>query len=191
MATGGLGGVHHQAAQSFDVSTDLDELSRADGSMIVCSGFKSILDLPATLEAVETRGVAIVGYRTGELPAFTSPSSGLPLEHRVESAAEASTLLCMHRSLGLPGAIILANTVPESEAMDRSEMDAALNAALDEAVSQRISGKALSPFLLDSIRRTTEGKSLRANIALLVANARLAAEIAACTNRSLSRDSVS
>jgi pseudouridine-5'-phosphate glycosidase len=158
--------------------------------MIVCSGFKSILDIPATLEAAETRGVAIVGYQTCELPAFTSFSSGLPLEHRVESAAEASALLCVHRSLALPGAVVLANPVPENEAIDRSEMNAALDAALDEARRHGISGKALSPFLLDSIRRTTEGKSLRANMALLVANARLAAEIATCMNQSLPCDSV-
>jgi pseudouridine-5'-phosphate glycosidase len=178
MATGGLGGVHRGAAESFDVSTDLDELARADGSMVVASGFKSILDLPATLEALETRGVFIAGYRTSELPAFTSISCGLPLEHRVESAAEAAALVRTHRDLGLPGAVVLANPVPGSEALGRELLDSALETALEEGRRRGITGKAITPFLLDLIRQRTGGQSLRANCALLIANARLAAEIA-------------
>jgi pseudouridylate synthase len=178
MATGGLGGVHRDAAQSFDVSTDLDELARADGSMLVCSGFKSILDLSASLEALETRGVAIVGYRTGELPAFLSIASGLPLEHRVETPAEAAELLRAHRLLELPGALVLANPVPDGEDLSRESLDSALESAFLEARRRRLTGKAITPFLLDSIRQQTEGQSLRANKALLVANAALAAQIA-------------
>ena len=113
MATGGLGGVHRDAAISFDLSTDLDELARADGALVVCSGMKSILDLSATLESLETRGVLVVGYRTDELPGFLVRSSGLPLEHRVDSPAEAAELVRVHRSLGLPGAIVLTQPVPE------------------------------------------------------------------------------
>ena len=178
MATGGLGGVHRDAATSFDVSTDLDELARADGALVVCSGMKSILDLPATLESLETRGVLVVGYRTGELPGFLTRSSGLPLEHRVESPAEAAELVRAHRALGLPGAIVLAQPVPESEAMDPAPLGQALEQALDEARRKGIAGKPLTPFLLGAIREATGGRSLRANCALLVANARLAAEVA-------------
>src|SRR4051812_38664011 len=126
MATGGLGGVHRDAATTFDVSTDLDELARADGALVVCSGVKSILDVPATLDALETRGVAVAGYRTGELPAFLARSSGLPLEARVESPAEAAELVRAHRRLGLPGAVVLAQPVPEADALDPLAMDAAL-----------------------------------------------------------------
>ena len=178
MATGGLGGVHRGASQSFDVSTDLDELARADGAVVVCSGFKSILDLPATLECLETRGVAIVGYRTTELPAFTSRSSGLALEHRADCPAEAATIVRAHRDLGLSGAVVIVNPAPASVAIERQIMESALEAALQEAGRRGISGKALTPFLLDEIRKATGGRSLRANRALLVANARLAAEVA-------------
>jgi pseudouridine-5'-phosphate glycosidase len=178
MATGGLGGVHRDAARSFDVSTDLDELARADGSMLVCSGFKSILDLRATLEALETRGVAIAGYRTAELPAFLSIASGLPLENRVETPAEAAELLCAYHLLELPGALVLANPVPEADALSRELLDSALETALLEASRRNLTGKAVTPFLLDSIRQQTQGQSLRANKALLVANAALAAQVA-------------
>lgn len=178
MATGGLGGVHRDASASFDVSTDLDELARADGSVVVCSGMKSILDLPATLESLETRGVLVVGYRTGELPGFLTRSSGLTLEHRVDSPAEAAELVRAHRALGLPGAIVLAQPVPETEAMDPGRLGRALEKALEDARRQGIAGKPLTPFLLGSIREATGGHSLRANCALLVANARLAAEVA-------------
>jgi pseudouridine-5'-phosphate glycosidase len=183
MATGGLGGVHRGAAESFDVSTDLDELARADGSMIVCSGFKSILDLQATLEALETRGVTIVGYRTSDLPAFTTVSSRLVLEHRVESPAEAAAILRAHRSWGLPGAVVLAQPVPDSVALERDEMETAVEAAIAEARRRNIAGKAMTPFLLDVIRQMTGGRSLQANRALLVANARLAAEVAVALQR--------
>jgi pseudouridylate synthase len=179
MATGGLGGVHRDASASFDVSTDLDELARADGALVVCSGMKSILDVPATLESLETRGVLVVGYRTGELPGFLTRSAGLPLEHRVESPAEAARLVLAHRDLGLPGAIVLAQPVPEEQALDPEIMQDALAQALDEARRRGIAGKSLTPFLLEAIRGATRGRSLRANCALLVANARLAAEVAA------------
>jgi pseudouridine-5'-phosphate glycosidase len=178
LATGGLGGVHRDAATSFDISTDLDELARADGALVVCSGLKSILDLPASLEALETRGVLVVGYRTGELPGFLARSCGLPLEHRVDSPGEAAELVRAHRALGLPGAIVLTQQVPEAEALDPNRLRAALDLALDEARRRGIAGKPLTPFLLDAIRHATAGRSLRANCALLAANARLAAEVA-------------
>jgi pseudouridine-5'-phosphate glycosidase len=184
MATGGLGGVHRDAAVTFDISTDLDELARADGMLVVCSGFKSILDLPATLDALETRGVPVAGYRTDELPAFTTRSSGLPLETRVDSPDETAALVRAHRVIGLPGAVVLAQPVPEAEALDRETMETALAEATAEARREHIAGKALTPFLLDRIRRATGGRSLRANRSLIVANARLAGEVAAALARS-------
>jgi pseudouridylate synthase len=178
VAAVGLGGVHRDAAISFDLSTDLDELARADGALVVCSGMKSILDLSATLESLETRGVLVVGYRTNELPGFLVRSSGLPLEHRVDSPAEAAELVRVHRRLGLPGAIVLTQPVPEAVALDEDSLQKALDAALADARYQGIVGKPLTPFLLDAIRHATAGRSLTANCALLVANARLAAEVA-------------
>jgi pseudouridine-5'-phosphate glycosidase len=178
MATGGLGGVHRGASETFDISTDLDEPARADGMLVVCSGVKSILDVPATLEVLEARGVPVVGYRTAEFPAFTTVSSGLKLEWRVETPEEAAAMLTAHRRLGLPGAIVLAQSVEPAVALPRETMEAALADALARATDQGISGKALTPFLLDQLRMATEGRSLRANGALIVANAALAAQVA-------------
>ncbi|WP_250846647.1 pseudouridine-5'-phosphate glycosidase [Aquisphaera insulae] len=178
MATGGLGGVHRGAGTTFDVSTDLDELAQASGSVVICSGFKSILDLPATLEVLETRGILLVGYRTGELPAFTSIGSGLSIEHRVDDPTEAAEMIRWHRRLETPGAVVLVQPVPEAVAIDRDEMESALDDALREAANLGVVGKGITPFLLDRIRQATSGKSLRANMALLVENARLAGEIA-------------
>lgn len=179
MATGGLGGVHREAATTFDISNDLDELAQADGTLVVCSGVKSILDVPATLDALETRGVCVAGYRTDELPGFLTRSSGLPLEVRVESPEEAAALVRAHRTLGLPGAIVLTQPVPESAALDQQAMESALQSALAEAHTQRVAGKAVTPFLLSRIRQATEGRGLVANRALIVANAQLAGEAAA------------
>jgi pseudouridine-5'-phosphate glycosidase len=178
MATGGLGGVHRDAATSFDISTDLDELARGDGMLVVCAGFKSILDLPATLEALETRGVPVVGYQTDELPGFMTRTSGLPLDVRVDTPAEAAALVRAHRAMGLPGAVVLAQPVPEAVALGRDEMEAALAAALAETQARGVRGKALTPLLLDRIRAATADRSLSANLALIAANARLAAEVA-------------
>jgi len=179
MSTGGLGGIHREAAKSFDVSTDLDELARSDGALVVCSGIKSILDTAATLEALETRGVAVVGYGTNILPEFTTVSSGLPLEVRVDHPEEAAALVRAHRALGLPGAVVLAQPVPGNVALDRHEMETALNAALEDARLHSVTGKALTPFLLEFLRHATSGRSLRANRALLVSNAQLAGSVAA------------
>jgi pseudouridine-5'-phosphate glycosidase len=178
MATGGLGGVHRDAGSSFDISTDLDELARADGALVVCSGPKSILDLPATLEVLEARGVLVAGYQSTELPGFLVRSSGLPLEHRVDSPGEAADLVRTHRVLGLPGAVVLVQPVPEEHALEPELFRMALDRALDDAHRRAIVGKPLTPFLLDAICQATEGLSLRANCALLVANARLAAQVA-------------
>ncbi len=183
LATGGLGGVHRGASTTFDVSTDLDELARADGMAVVCSGVKSILDVPATLDALETRGVAVVGYRTDTFPAFTTGSSGLPMEARVESPEEAARLVLAHRDLGLPGAVVIAQPVPEPDALDREIMEVGLAEGLELARARGIAGKAITPFLLDHLRKSTGGLSLRANRSLIVANARLAGEVAASLTR--------
>ena len=177
-ATGGLGGVHQGASESFDVSTDLDELARADGMLLVCAGAKSILDLPATLEALETRGITLVGYQTDCLPAFTVRTSGLPLDWRVETPAEAAALLVAHQRLGVPGAVILAQEVAEELAVPASDMEAALRSALKNAESTGLRGKPVTPFLLDAVREATDGRSLTANMALIEANAALAGQVA-------------
>jgi pseudouridylate synthase len=183
LATGGLGGVHREAATTFDISNDLDELARSDGSLVVCSGVKSVLDLPATLEALETRGVVVAGYRTGTLPGFLTVSSGLPLEARVDAPGEAAALVRAHRALGLPGAIVLAQPVPVDLAIDHDEVESTLAGALSEAQATGVTGKAVTPFLLEKLRLATEGRSLRANRALIVANSRLAGEVAVALAR--------
>ena len=178
MATGGLGGVHRGAGASFDVSADLDELARADGAVVVCSGVKSILDIPATLERLETLGVAVVGYGVDEFPAFTTTSSGLRVATRVNTPSEAANLIRAHRALALPGAIVIAQPPPASLALPRDEVESAIASALASAESRGITGPAITPFLLDAVRIATGGRSLVANKALIVANARLAGEIA-------------
>ncbi|MDX2036965.1 MAG: pseudouridine-5'-phosphate glycosidase [Isosphaeraceae bacterium] len=179
MATGGLGGVHRGAGESFDVSTDLDALAISHGVALVCSGVKSILDIPATLEVLETRGVAVIGYGTDDFPAFTSTGSGRPIDMRVDSPEAAAAIVVAHRRLGLPGAVVFAQPVPSEVALDRDEMERVLQLALIDANRRWIRGKALTPFLLDAVRAGTGGRSLVANRALIVANAGLAGEIAA------------
>ena len=178
MATGGLGGVHRGASTTFDISTDLDELARSDGAAVVCAGVKSILDIPATLDALETRGVPVIGYGTDTFPAFTSVTSGLPLDARVDSPVEASRVILAHRQLSLPGAILFAQPVAADVAIDPDQMEAAIQEALQAADRARIKGKAVTPYLLDQIRIATSGQSLIANKALIIANATLAGQIA-------------
>ena len=177
-ATGGLGGVHRGASTTFDISNDVDELGRSDGSVVICSGVKSILDIPATLEALETRGVSVIGYRTNQFPAFTSGSSGLSIDDRVDSPEAAARLVQAHRSLKLPGALIIAQAVEEAIAIEAGLMDNAIEQALRSAELAGIQGKAVTPFLLDQIRQVTGGQSLNANRSLIVANARLAGLLA-------------
>ncbi len=178
MASGGLGGVHQGASTSFDVSTDLDELARADGMLVVTSGAKSLLDLPANMQALETRGVLVVGYRTRTLPAFTARSSGLPLEWSVDDPLQAATIWMTHRALNLPGGMLLTQAVPEAFALDDSEAENALRAAHEQSALQNIAGKQVTTFLLEQVRQRTAGRSLVANQALIVANAALAAQVA-------------
>jgi pseudouridine-5'-phosphate glycosidase len=175
-ATGGIGGVHPGGAR-FDESADLAELGRTPITL-VCSGAKAILDLPATLERLDSLSVTVLGYGTDELPAFWSANSGLPLKEVVENAEEAATVLREARALGLPGAILVCVPPPTEAALSREESERAVAGALEEAEALGISGAALTPFLLGRVAQITEGRSLRANVALLENNAAVAAEIA-------------
>lgn len=174
-ATGGIGGVHKESA--FDISTDLRSLAEIP-TVVVCAGAKAILDLPATLEVLETFGVPVIGYGTDEFPAFYSRESGLNVSARLDSPKEIADFANAHWSLGMKSGVLVANPIPEAEAIPTAEMEPIIAKASAEAVAQGIHGQALTPFLLSRISELTKGKSLKANLALLLNNARLAAEIA-------------
>jgi pseudouridylate synthase len=176
-ATGGMGGVHRGAGETFDVSADLTEMTRSNVALVT-AGAKAILDLPLTLERLETDGVPVIGYRTGEFPAFYSRSSGLKVPMRADSAAEVAEIMRSKWDLGLPGAVIVANPIPEEDEIPASEIEPVIAAALAEAGRQGIRGKDVTPFLLAEIVKATLGRSLQANIALVKSNAKVAAEIA-------------
>jgi pseudouridine-5'-phosphate glycosidase len=173
--TGGIGGVHRGEAR--DVSADLTELGRTP-MVVVCAGAKSVLDLPATREALETAGVLVVGWKTDELPAFYSARSGIPVDVRVEDAREAAALWRAHRDLGLPGALLLCVPPPAEQALDADEVEAAIANALEGARREGIRGKEVTPYLLRAVAAATGGRSLEANVALLLNNARVAASVA-------------
>lgn len=175
-ATGGIGGVHRDA--SADVSADLTELGRT-AQIVVCAGPKAILDLPATREGLETRGVVLVGWETDEMPAFYSRESGLAVDVRVTGAGQVAELWHAARRLDLPGAILVCVPPPEENAMPGREVEAHVEGALAEARRQGVSGKAVTPFLLAAMARRSGGDTLEANVALLRRNARVAGEIAA------------
>lgn len=174
-ATGGIGGVHKESP--FDISTDLKALAETP-MIIVCAGAKAILDLPATLEYLETMGVPVVGYQTDEFPAFYSRESGLNVSARLDSPKEIAEFAKAHWSMGLRSAVLVTNAVPETESIPKSEMEPIIAKASVEAMEKEIHGQALTPFLLGRISELTKGKSLKANLALLLNNARLAGEIA-------------
>ena len=174
-ATGGIGGVHKES--SFDISTDLRALAETP-MIIVCAGAKAILDLPATLEYLETMGVPVVGYQTDEFPAFYSRESGLNVSVRLDSPKEITDFAQTHWNLGMRSAILVANPVAETESISKSEMEPFIAQASAEATKQGIHGQKLTPFLLGRISELTGGRSLRTNLALLLNNARLAAQIA-------------
>jgi pseudouridine-5'-phosphate glycosidase len=175
-ATGGIGGVHR--GEEWDVSSDLTTLAR-EPVAVVSAGVKAILDLPRTLEMLETLGVLVVGMRTDELPAFYTQSSGLPLEHRVDSPEEAARLLHAHWSLDGRRGVLLANPIPRAHELDRATIDRAIEAALKDAQQAGIRGKAMTPHLLAYVARATLKRSLQANRALALHNAAVAAEVAA------------
>lgn len=176
-ATGGIGGVHRKAEESFDISADLDELSRT-GVIVVCAGAKAILDIPKTLEVLETRGVPVVTYDSEIFPAFWSRDSGLKSPLMLNSPAAIANFQKMRDLLGVDGGMLIANPVPEESEIPREEMEIYITRALDNADRDEIIGKAVTPYLLDNIFGLTDGRSLETNIALVENNARLAAEIA-------------
>ncbi len=176
-ATGGIGGVHRGASDSFDVSSDIDELA-ATPVAVICAGAKSILDLPATLELLETRRVPVIGYGTDDLPAFYSTSSGLRLPHRVDSPEEAAAAIAAHRSIPGAGGLLIAQPPPAGLALERVEVDGWIREAMADAERQGISGGAVTPHLLGHLARASGGRTLRVNIGLIVENARLGGRIA-------------
>jgi pseudouridine-5'-phosphate glycosidase len=176
-ATGGIGGVHRGVSSSHDVSADLTALSRIP-LICVCAGAKAILDLPKTVEHIETLGVPVVGYRTDQFPAFYSTDSGLPVDCTVDSPEEAAALALNHWRAGMNTAVLICVPVPEEIAMSREEVEQSVERAVQRATELGIRGKALTPFMLAELERTTEGRTLRANRALLVNNASVAAQVA-------------
>ena len=176
-ATGGIGGVHRGAETSFDVSADLDELAQTPVA-VVSAGAKALLDLPKTLEYLETRGVPVIGYRTDEFPAFWSRQSGLRVGIRMDTAAEIARFLQVKWDLGLRGGALICNPVPETDEIPAAEIAGHIEAAVAEAAQLGVTGKAVTPHILARIVELTHGRSLRTNIALVRSNARLAAEIA-------------
>jgi len=176
-ATGGIGGVHRGVETSFDVSADLEELAITPVA-VVCAGAKAILDLPKTLEYLETRGVPVIGYRTDEFPAFWSRSSGLRVPIRMDSPREIAELLRAKWDLGLRGGAVIANPIDAADEIPAGEMRVYIEAAVAEAALSGVSGKAVTPHILARVFELTSGRSLRANVALVKSNARLAAAIA-------------
>ncbi len=180
-ATGGIGGVHRGAEESFDISADLEELART-AVIVVSAGPKAILDIPKTLETLETRGVPVVSFDSEEFPAFWSRSSGLKSPLTLPSPAAIANFQRMREQLGIAGGMLIANPVPLEAEIPREEMEIYIGRALASAEREEITGKEVTPFLLDTIFHMTGGRSLKTNIALVENNARLAAEIAVAMN---------
>ena len=176
-ATGGIGGVHRGAQETFDISRDLEELANVDVA-VVCAGAKSILDLGLTLEYLETKGVEVLGYQTKELPAFYSRESGFELDYNMSSPKEIAALLHAKWSLGLTGGAVIANPIPKEFSMDSKKINHVIDQALSSASDQGIKGKDTTPYLLSKVKEMTHGESLTANLELVYNNARLAAKIA-------------
>lgn len=180
-ATGGIGGVHRGAESSYDVSADLDELARTP-VIVVCAGAKAILDIPKTLEVLETRGVPVVTYGSDDFPSFWSRGSGLKSPLRLDAPIDIVRFQAARDHIGTPGGLLVANPVPKDDEIPRHEMESYIEAALEEAELRNIGGKAVTPFLLERIFELTDGRSLATNTALVRNNARLAARIACAFN---------
>ncbi len=176
-ATGGIGGVHRGAATTLDISADLQELARTPVA-VVCAGAKSILDLGLTLEYLETHGVPVLGYQTDALPAFFCRDSGLKVDARLDDAAAIARVMRAQWDNGLGGGLLITNPIPEAHALPRAAIDAAIDAALADCARQGIIGKAITPFLLQRVNDLTAGRSLAANVQLVLNNAWLAAAVA-------------
>jgi pseudouridine-5'-phosphate glycosidase len=176
LATGGIGGVHRDAG-SGDVSADLTALSRIPIA-VVCAGAKAILDLPRTVEMLETLGVPVLGLQTNEFPAFYRRSSGLPVDSRMDTIEQLASAIRTHLGLGLRTGVLIANPIPAADELPADTYERALETALSEAESQGVRGRSVTPFLLERLRALSEGESVRANLALLTNNARVAARLA-------------
>lgn len=175
--TGGVGGAHRGAQQNFDVSADLEELGKTNVT-VVSAGVKAILDIPLTLEILETKGVPVLCYGTDEFPEFYTRSSGIKMENRVDSASEIAKIIKSKRENKFDGGVLVANPIPQEYAMDRKAIDKAIEIALKKAKKQNVIGKDITPFLLKTIVELTGGLSLESNIKLVLNNAALGAEIA-------------
>lgn len=176
-ATGGIGGVHRGAQETYDVSADLQELAQTNVA-VVCAGAKSILDIGLTLEYLETHGVPVVGYQTDELPAFYTRKSGFGVDYRVDTPVELATALKAKWDLGLNGGMIVANPIPEAYEMNPELINKAIETAVKEAAEKGIKGKESTPFLLAKVKELTGGESLDSNIQLVFNNAKVAAQLA-------------
>lgn len=180
--TGGIGGVHRGAETTMDISADLEELSMTNVA-VVCAGAKSILDIGLTLEYLETKGVPVVGYGTDTLPAFYTRESEFAVNFRADSAEEVASMMRAKWDLGLRGGAVIANPIPQEEAMEASFINGIIQEALQQAEAQGIAGKNVTPFLLGKVKELTAGKSLDANIALVKHNAKIGAGIAVALNK--------
>ena len=176
-ATGGIGGVHRGAQQTMDISADLDELGQT-GVLVVCAGAKAILDLPLTLEYLETRGVTVIGYGTEELPAFYTRTSGLGVDYRLDTPEEIAAAFRCKREMGMKGGMLVTNPIPAEYSMDPAVINKAIDEAIAEAEAQGVKGKQVTPFLLAKVKDITGGDSLSSNIRLVYNNAALAAQVA-------------
>lgn len=175
-AGGAIGGVHRGYADQLDISPDLDEIARQDVA-VVCTGAKAILDVPNTIEYLETLGVPVIGFRIGDFPAYYA-GTGIPVDGRAESPGEIADIMDTKWSLGLPGGIVVVNAIPDGFALDPQETEKNIAIALGEAAQQRVKGKAITGFLLKRLFAQTEGRALEAGLAALQSNARLAARVA-------------
>lgn len=176
-ATGGIGGAHRGAQETFDISADLQELANTNVA-VICAGAKSILDIGLTLEYLETNGVPVVGFQTEEFPAFYTRKSGFGVDYKVESSLEVASALKAKWDLNLKGGMVIGNPIPKEFEMDYDTINNAIESALKEAEEKNITGKKVTPFLLDRVKTITDGKSLDANIELVYNNAKVAAQIA-------------
>ncbi|MFM8885098.1 MAG: pseudouridine-5'-phosphate glycosidase [Chthoniobacterales bacterium] len=181
-ATGGMGGVHRGAGENFDISADLTEMTQSNVALVT-AGAKAILDLPLTLERLETDGVPVIGYRTGEFPAFYSRSSGLKVPMRADSPEEVAAIMRAKWDLDLRGAVVVANPIPQADEIPSAEIEPVIDAALAQADRLGVRGKDITPILLSEIVKATKGRSLQANIALVKNNAAVASEIARAFSR--------
>ncbi len=180
--TGGIGGVHREGEVTLDVSADLMELARTPVA-VVCAGAKAILDLPRTLEVLETHGVPVIGFQTSEFPAFYTRSSGLPVDVRLDTPEAVAATMKAKWDLGLGGGLLVTTPVPHEHAMDPEQVDGVIDQALEDARTQNIRGKDVTPFLLAKIVEITGGQSLRTNVELVKNNARVGAAIAVAYHR--------